>query len=138
VNLLKVIPIELNSIQISIISRKKQEVTKMKKPFIFIIAATALTTILFFSISLNANAAGSLKTIIGQVTLVSENTLKIKEDTTQTEYEFTASPAKLKDLNTGERVEIKATDGRVLSLVALGMPMKAQPEPYQEWEVISP
>ena len=110
----------------------------MKKPFIFIIAATALTTILFFSISLNANAAGSLKTIIGQVTLVSENTLKIKEDTTQTEYEFTASLAKLKDLNTGERVEIKATDGRVLSLVALGMPMKAQPEPYQEWEVISP
>lgn len=106
----------------------------MKK---FLIAATVLTAVFFFSIGLNANAAGSPKTITGEVTLVGENTLKIKEDITQTEYEFTASPAKLKDLNTRDRVEIKATNGKVLSLITLGMPMEAQPEPYQRWQVIS-
>jgi hypothetical protein len=107
----------------------------MNKFFTFIIAS-ALTTVLFFGISLNGNAASSPKTIIGQVTLVGENTLKIKEDTTQTEYEFTASPTKLRDLNRGDRIEIKATNRKVLSLTMLGMPMKAQPEPYQKWKVI--
>ncbi|MGE5443031.1 MAG: hypothetical protein ACM3SR_00305 [Ignavibacteriales bacterium] len=108
----------------------------MKKSFIFIIATPAVTLVLFFSISLNAIAAHSPKTVIGEVTLVGENTLKIKEDTTQTEYELTVSPAKLKDLNTGDRIEVKATDGRVFSLTMLGMPMNAQPEPYQKWKII--
>lgn len=108
----------------------------MKKSLILIVATTALTAVLFFGISLNAIAAHSPKTIIGEVTLVGENTLKIKEDTTQTEYELTASPAKLKELNTGDRVEVKTANGRVLSLTMLGMPMNAQPEPYQKWQVI--
>lgn len=101
-----------------------------------LIATTVLTTMLFFGIGLNVNAAHSTKTIIGEVTLIVENAVKIKEDTTQTEYELATSPAKLKDLNTGSRVEVEATNGKVLSLTMLGIPMEAQPEPYQKWQVI--
>jgi hypothetical protein len=106
----------------------------MKKSLFVIIVTTALTTILFLGISLNAIAARSPKTIIGEVTLVGDNTLKMKEDKTQTEYELTASKAKLKNLNKGQRIEVETSNGKILSLTILGMPMEAQPEPDQKWK----
>lgn len=74
--------------------------------------------------------------IIGEVTLVGENVLKVKEDDTQMEYTFTASPAKLEGVGTGYRVELKAVGGKVLSLTVLGMPMETKSAPDQRWTVI--
>lgn len=74
--------------------------------------------------------------IIGEATQVGERMLKVKEDNTQTEYALAASPDKLRDINTGYRIEVKSTDGRVLSLITLGVPTQAESEFYQKWEVI--
>jgi hypothetical protein len=73
---------------------------------------------------------------MGQVTMVGQDMLKIREDATQVEYELKASPNKLKDLVTGHRAEVKAIDGKVSSLTILGMPMKAEFQPFQKWTVI--
>ena len=76
------------------------------------------------------------ETITGEVTQVGERMLKVKEDNTQTEYVLAASPDKLRDINTGYRIEVKATDGKVLSLITLGLPTQAESEFYQKWKVI--
>ncbi len=85
---------------------------------------------------LSVYAARSPKYIIGEVTLVDERMFILKEDVTQATYELTASPTKLRALNTGYRIEVTATDGKVLSLTILGMPIQAESEPYQKWKVI--
>ncbi len=95
----------------------------------------AFSATLVFSIRLNVNAQSSPETIIGQVTLVGETTFKVREDFTKTEYELTASPDKLKNVTTGDRIEAKAANGKVLSLTILGLPMEAQPEPSQRFTV---
>lgn len=74
--------------------------------------------------------------IIGEVTLVGENVLKVKEDDTQMEHTFTASSAKLEGVGMGYRVEVKAVGGKVLSLTVLGMPMQSKSAPDQRWTVI--
>ena len=103
---------------------------------IFIWIAVVLTTIFLFSQGLSANAGSSPKCMIGEVTQVDERMFILKGDVTQATYELTAPPAKLRALNTGYRVEVTATDGKVLSLTILGMPMQAESEPYQKWKVI--
>src|SRR5574341_881566 len=108
----------------------------MKRIFMFITGTVVLTTIFFFGRGLGANAASSPKYMIGEVTLVDERMFILKEDVTQATYELTPSPAKLRTLNTGYRVEVTASDGNVLSLTRLGMPMQAESEPYQKWKVI--
>jgi hypothetical protein len=74
--------------------------------------------------------------ITGEITLLGERMLNVKEDNTQIEYEFTASPDKLRNISTGYRVEVKAIDGKVLSIISLGLPMRAESEFYQKWKVI--
>jgi plastocyanin len=106
----------------------------MKRIFTFI-AMFTFTAALLFGIMLRANAQIHAQTIIGEVTLVGQGTLKVKEDTSQTEYELTASPDKLKGVNTGYRVEAKTANGRVLSLTVLGMPTQAEAEPFQKFVV---
>lgn len=86
--------------------------------------------------SKHIDVTSSEETIIGEVTLVGDRTLKVKEDNTQTEYVLAASQDKLRDIDTGYRIEVKATDGKVLSLITLGLPTQAQSEFYQKWEVI--
>lgn len=108
----------------------------MKRIFMFITGTVVLTTILFFGQGLGLYAASSPKYMIGEVTLVDERMFILKEDVTQATYDLTASPAKLRALNTGYRVEVTATDGKVLSLTILGMPMQAESEPYQKWKVV--
>ena len=106
----------------------------MKKNTIFILI-TILTAILSFGANVSVKATSS-QTIIGQVTMVGQDILKIREDATQVEYELKASPNQLKNLVTGYRAEVKATDGRVSSLTILGMPMKAESQPFQKWTII--
>jgi hypothetical protein len=74
--------------------------------------------------------------IIGEVTLVGDNVLKVKEDDTQLEYTLTASPGKLEGVSTGYRVEVKAVGGKILSLTMLGTPTQATSAPDQRWTVI--
>jgi hypothetical protein len=73
--------------------------------------------------------------IIGEVTLVGGGMLRVRDDSTQMEHEFTASPDKLSDIKTGYRVEVRAINGRALSLIRLGMPMHSESEPSQKWSV---
>jgi len=110
----------------------------MRNFHIFLVSSFFLVTVLFFSFSanINANAQSYSKTIIGEVTLVSSDTLKIREDGTQIEYELKASPDKLKDVISGYRAEVKTANGSISSLTILGMPMKAEPQPFQKWTVI--
>lgn len=108
----------------------------MRKIFIFLVSAVFFGTPLLFSTSLKAEDTSSPITIIGQVTMVDQSMLKIKEDVTQVEYELKASPDKLKEVVTGYRAEVKADHGKISSLTILGMPMKAEPEPFQKWTII--
>jgi hypothetical protein len=108
----------------------------MKRIFVFMTATVVFASVLFFSQEFNANAATPSKTIIGEVTLVGERTLIVEEDTTQAKYELIASPSKLEGVNTGYRVEVTATGGRVISLTKLGMPMQTESAPYQKWKII--
>jgi hypothetical protein len=85
---------------------------------------------------LNSFAENLSQTIIGQVTMVGDRMLKIKEDGTQRQYELRATPGQLVNVISGYRVEAKTTDGNLSSLTMLGMPMKAAPEPFQRWTVI--
>src|SRR5574341_552708 len=108
----------------------------MKKLLMLMITTVVLTTILFFSRGLSANAASPPKYMIGEVTIVDERIFILNEDRTQATYELMASPSELEGLRTGYRVEVTATDGKVLSLTKLGMPMQTEPEPFQKWKII--
>lgn len=95
-----------------------------------------LTITVYALLFISIVEASANQTIIGEVTLVGDRVIKIKEDRTQMEYELQASPDKLASVMTGYRVEVNITDGKVSSLKILGMPMKAEPEPFQKWTVI--
>ncbi len=107
----------------------------MKRIFTFM-AAFAFTAVLLFGIGLNAKAQESAETIVGEVTSIDQGKITIREDSTQEEYELSASPSKLRDVQTGYRVEAKTTNGKVLSLTVLGMPTQAQVAPSQRFKVI--
>lgn len=104
------------------------------------IAVTIFTAALLFSLSLNAadeNGTVYPETIIGQVTSVGQRALTIQEDTTQTVYTLAAPQSRLKDVQTGYRVEAEMTEsGTISSLKILGMPMQVEPDPEQKWKVI--
>ena len=107
----------------------------MRKLFLVFVVA-ALFAIIPTDTKLNSFAENLSQTIIGQVTMVGDRVLKIKEDGTQTEYELKATPGQMVNVISGYRVEAKTTDGNLSSLTVLGMPMKAAPEPFQKWTVI--
>ena len=100
----------------------------------FLVSAVIVTSL--FSLGLKAHDTNPSTTIIGQVTLVDQSTLRIKEDVTGIEYNLKATPDKLKQVTTGYRVAAKAHDGKITSLTILGMPMVAEPQPFQKWTVI--
>lgn len=105
------------------------------------IIAAALIILTFASpvvIGINTYAQVTPETLIGQVTYVDLTMIRMTEDSTQWTYSVTASPDKLKGIQPGYRVEVKAQDGRALSITVLGKPMKATPEPSQKWKVITP
>jgi len=100
------------------------------------IAVFTFAAVLLFGIRPNANAQDSAETIVGEVTSIDEGNINIKEDSTQEEYEFRASPNKLRDVQTGYRVEVKTANGKILSLTVLGMPSQAGVTPSQKFKVI--
>jgi hypothetical protein len=100
------------------------------------ITIVILTAAFFVNSVLNVYAQGSPETIVGDVTYVDLTMLRVNEDITQTAYTFSASPAQLKNIKPGYRVEVKALTGKVLSITVLGMPMQASPEPSQKWKVL--
>jgi hypothetical protein len=108
----------------------------MRKIFIFLVSAVFATAPLLFSKSLKAHDTNPATTIIGQVTMVDQSTLRIKEDVTGIDYNLKTSPDKLKQVTTGYRVVVKAHNGKITSLTILGMPMIAEPQPFQRWTVI--
>ena len=82
-----------------------------------------------------ANAVDSPEITIGEVTLVGDDMIMVKEDMSRRRYEFNASPDKLKDLKTGYRVEVVTGNEGVSSLTILGMP-RADAELYQKWNKV--
>src|SRR3989304_514239 len=81
------------------------------------------------------NAVDSPEITIGEVTLVGDAMLIVKEDMSRREYEFNASPDKLKDVKTGYREEVVTDNEGVSSLSILGMP-RADAELYQKWNKV--
>lgn len=109
----------------------------MRKIFIFLVSALFFTVPFLFSTNLKArDTSASTKIIIGQVTMVDQTMLRINEDSTGLEYNLNASPDKLREVKTGYRAKIKADQGKILSLTLLGMPLRAEPQPFQKWTVI--
>ena len=110
----------------------------MRKIFIviFIGIAVVLTTFLFFGKSIYKSATiSSPEIIIGEVTLFGDDMIIVKEDMSRREYEFNASPDKLKDIKTGYRVEVETANEEVSSLTILGM-QRADAELYQKWRKV--
>jgi hypothetical protein len=116
-------------------TNQKRRADRMKGIFRFI-AAFTFAAVLLFGIRPMANAQDSAETIVGEVTSIDEGNIKIKEDSTQEEYEFRASPNKLRDVQTGYRVEAKTANGKILSLTVLGMPTRAEVAPSQRFKVV--
>jgi hypothetical protein len=109
----------------------------MRKIFIYLVSAFFFTVPFLFSTNLKAHDTSTpTTTIIGQVTMVDQTMLRIKEDSTGAEYNLNASPDKLREVRTGYRAEIKTDHGKILSLTLLGMPMRAESQPFQKWTVI--
>jgi hypothetical protein len=109
----------------------------MKKFFSLIVIGTVFATTLSFSKTVNAEI------LVGEITMIGNGVIKIKEDATGVEYQLIAPPNKLISINEphnrvtiGQRVEANVSSERVLSLEILGMPMKAKSEPFQKWKVI--
>ena len=82
-----------------------------------------------------ANAVGSPEIIKGEVTIVGDDMIIVKADMSRREYEFNASPDKLKDVETGYRVEVETANEEVSSLTILGM-QRADAELYQKWRKV--
>src|SRR3972149_3044990 len=82
-----------------------------------------------------ANAVDSPEITIGEVTLVGDAVLIVKEDMSRREYEFNAAPDKLKDVKMGYRVKVVTDNEGVSSLTILGMP-RADAELYQKWNKV--
>lgn len=99
-------------------------------------ATFVFTAVLLFGIRPNARAQGSAETIVGEVTSIDQGIINIKEDSTQEEHELRASPGKLRDIQTGYRVEAKIANGGVLSLTVLGTPTQAEAASSQRFKVI--
>jgi hypothetical protein len=108
----------------------------MKKILIFFMAVVITVAPLVFGTSLKAHDINPSTSIIGQVTMVDQSMLRIKEDVTGIEYNLKVPPEKLKTVTTGYRVAVKAADGKVTSLTILGMPTMAESQPFQKWTVI--
>jgi hypothetical protein len=106
------------------------------RKYLYLGMALVLTAVLFIVISFNnRNAASSPEIIRGDVALVDENMLIIKEDKTQMEYELIAPTDKLKEVKTGYRVEVKADNERVSSLTILGM-SQSEAELHEKWNKV--
>ena len=86
------------------------------------LAGFFLSAILFVGTVLNASAARPSNNIIGTVTLVGDNTMKIVDDSTGMEHDFKISDSQEENLTTGYSVELQTENGKVVSYTVLGIP----------------
>ncbi len=94
----------------------------MRRLLSFFLAGFFLSAILLVGTVLNASAALPPNEMIGTVTLVGDNTMKILDDSTGIEHDFTISESQEKNLTTGYTVELESDNGRVMSYTVLGIP----------------
>jgi hypothetical protein len=71
---------------------------------------------------LNASAAVPSNNMIGTVTLVGDNMMKILDDGTGLEFDYSISESQEDNLNTGYTVELETNNGKVISYMVLGIP----------------
>ena len=89
--------------------------------------ATIFTVCLFLIPFVNTGLyAAPAQEIIGEVTLVGDNVVRIKDNMGQV-YNLQVSQSKLKDVSTGYRVVAKEKGGKVISLEVIGVPVVAKP-----------
>ena len=86
------------------------------------LAGFFLSAIILVATGLNASAAIPPNDMIGTVTLVGDNTMKILEDSTGIEHDFQISESQEKNLTTGYTVELQTENGKVVSYTVLGIP----------------
>ena len=94
----------------------------MRKLLSFFLAGFFLVTVLFTGMVLNASAAVPSNNMIGTVTLVGDNMMKILDDSTGLEFDYSISDSQEDNLITGYTVELETNDGRVISYTVLGIP----------------
>lgn len=97
----------------------------MKKYSFALIVFLFLSLSVFFALDSHTIIQDSI--IVGEVTLVGDNTLRVKDDATGAERELWSTQAKLKDVNTGYRVEVKQKSEKVIKLKVIGVPKEAEP-----------
>lgn len=94
----------------------------MKRLLSVLLAGFFIFTLLFAAFAPDAGAALPSNNIVGTVTLVGNNTMKILDDTTGMERDFEISDSQEENLTTGYQVELETSNGRVISYTVLGIP----------------
>jgi ABC-type transport system substrate-binding protein len=103
-----------------------KEVKKMRRLLSFFLAGVFLSAILLVATVLSASAALPPNDMIGTVTLVGDNTMKILDDSTGIEHDFKISESQEENLTTGYTVELQTENGRVVSYTVLGVPANVE------------
>ena len=98
----------------------------MRRLLSFFLAGFFLVAILLVGTVLNASAALPPNDMIGTVTLVGDNTMKILDDSTGIEHDFQISESQEDNLTTGYTVELQTENGRVMSYTVLGIPANVE------------
>ena len=103
-----------------------KEVKIMRRLLSFFLAGFFLSAILLAGTVLNASAALPPNNMIGTVTLVGDNTMKILEDSTGIEHDFQISDSQEENLTTGYTVELQTVNDKVVSYTVLGIPANVE------------
>jgi len=103
-----------------------KEVKKMRRLLSFFLAGFFLSAILLVGTVVNASAVIPPNDMIGTVTLVGDNTMKILDDSTGIEHDFQISESQENNLTTGYTVELQTENGRVMSYTVLGIPANVE------------
>jgi hypothetical protein len=99
-----------------------KEVIQMKRLLSLLLAGFFTFNLLFAAFSLDASAAVPSNNIVGTVTLVGNNTMKILDDSTGIERDLKISESQEENLTTGYQVELETNNGKVISYMVLGIP----------------
>jgi len=98
----------------------------MRRLLSFFLAGFFLSAILLVGTVVNASAVIPPNDMIGTVTLVGDNTMKILDDSTGIEHDFQISESQENNLTTGYTVELQTENGRVMSYTVLGIPANVE------------
>ncbi len=94
----------------------------MRRLLSFFLAGFFLSAILLVGTVLNVSATVPSNNIIGTVTLVGDNMVKILDDNTGIELDYRISDSQEENLTTGYTVELQTVNGKVVSYTVLGIP----------------